>query len=161
MKKRYFWTQVWQYTKDFKKNIAITVAGSLAAGVCVALQPLIIKYIVDEGITNTGIGPARQMTAVCIFCGIYLLCSLGRIGFWAVGYRQVLVTVQGFLYNRLLPAYSVAAGRILQRSLLRRVIQLYCGIPHFQYFQLFTDVYHQYSLPAGFSGNFLKRPDLL
>ena len=99
MKKRYFWTQVWQYTKDFKKNIAITVAGSLAAGVCVALQPLIIKYIVDEGITNTGIGPARQMTAVCIFCGIYLLCSLGRIGFWAVGYRQVLVTVQGFLYN--------------------------------------------------------------
>lgn len=99
MKKKHFWMQVWQYTKEFKKNIVVTIIGSLFAGVCVALQPLIIKYIVDEGITKSEIGPARQMMTVCIFCGVYLLCSLGRVSFWALGYKNILVAVQGFLYN--------------------------------------------------------------
>ena len=48
--KKSFWKTMSVYTKGYEKNLKIGVVFSLITGIAVAAQPLIIKYIVDDGI---------------------------------------------------------------------------------------------------------------
>lgn len=85
--------------EGYRKNLLIAVVFSILNGICVAVQPLVLKNVIDEGIQNTMLGPDQKIKAVTIFCGIYVLVCAGRILSWAVGYKNALFGMEGFLFN--------------------------------------------------------------
>ena len=111
--KRGFWRTLLPYMRDYRKNIVATVIFSLITGVCVAMQPFVISFIIDSGILGKdlvflGINflPVSQMadvnfqmTLVLILCGVYILFSLVRISCWAVGLSNMVKTLEGSLFN--------------------------------------------------------------
>lgn len=94
-----FWNYMYEYIKDYRKNIAIAMVFAVIVGSCVAIQPLIIKYIVDSGITNEALNNQQKLQTVGIFCGVYMLVSLGRISSWGIGLKFMLVALEGSLFN--------------------------------------------------------------
>ena len=111
--KRNFWRTLIPYMRDYRKNIIATIIFSLITGVCVAMQPFVISFIIDSGILGKDIvflgfhflsipegGDTNfQMTLVLILCGLYILLSLVRISCWAVGLSNMVKTLEGSLFN--------------------------------------------------------------
>ena len=60
--KNNFWITVSKYAKSYKKELIISMIFSLLTGVAVAVQPLIIKYIVDNGIQNLELEPTTRIS---------------------------------------------------------------------------------------------------
>ena len=105
-----FWKTLFPYMKPFKKNIIIAVILSMITGVCVSLQPLVVKYVVDTGVLGQPfilfgkeipIGKTLDelVTFMAIMAGIYILVSLGRIYTWRYGYKNILKLQEGTLFN--------------------------------------------------------------
>ena len=101
-----FWRTLFPYMKPFKRNILVAIVFSMITGACVALQPLVIKYVVDSGISgkpfilfgkNIPIGD--PLTFIAILAGAYVLVSLGRIYSWRYGYKNILKMQEGTLFN--------------------------------------------------------------
>ena len=101
-----FWRTLFPYMKPFKRNIIVAIIFSMITGACVALQPLVIKYVVDSGISgepfvlfgkNIPIGD--PLTFIAILAGAYVLVSLGRIYSWRYGYKNILKMQEGTLFN--------------------------------------------------------------
>ena len=68
-------------------------------GVCVALQPLVIKYVVDSGITNEALNNDQKLRYVLFMCCIYVLLSIFRILIAHNSYRFLLRSVEGALQD--------------------------------------------------------------
>jgi len=96
--KRGFWKTISLYTKGFEKNIIISVIFSLITGIMVALQPLIIKYIVDDGIL-ADIGNDSKIRVVSLFCTVYIIVSFFRISSFGVATRSMNTLMEGTLFN--------------------------------------------------------------
>ena len=79
-----FWKTLSQYIGGYKFRIFVSVIFSLLTGIMVAAQPLIIKYIVDDGISNTAASADMRVRIVVFFCGVYVLISFLRIFLWAI-----------------------------------------------------------------------------
>lgn len=107
-----FWRTLWPYIKPFRRNIIVTVIFSLLTGACVALQPLIIKYVVDTGIggsdvvlfgktvysvADQGIDVRSWFIVGC--AAAYVLFSFGRIHSWRRAYKNMLKLVEGTLFS--------------------------------------------------------------
>lgn len=94
-----FWRTIYSYAKgDEKKFIAIIIL-SVLTGIAVALQPLIIKYIVDNGISNTAASNSVRLKIAGIFCLIYIAVSIFRVGFWAIAYNITLKTLEAIVFK--------------------------------------------------------------
>ena len=65
--KKSFWKTMSVYTKGYEKHLKIGVIFSLITGVAVAAQPLIIKYIVDDGIMAP-LENTQKMKVVGFYC---------------------------------------------------------------------------------------------
>lgn len=76
-----------RYLHGHEKALITAVLCSLVTGACVAFQPLIIKYVVDDGISNDALGPQRKLLVVGGLCAIYILVSLIRVRSYRLGYR--------------------------------------------------------------------------
>ena len=72
---------------------------ALIVGDCGAYQPLIIKYIVDSGISNGSLSPNEKIRYVGIMCVVYVILSLGRIFLWRQGYKKMVGVMEGTLLN--------------------------------------------------------------
>lgn len=97
-----FWHYMPTYLKGYKKNIVLTVIGSIIAGICVAVQPLVIKYVVDNGITPgmTGeIAKRSAITAVAILCAFYIGISVLRLLSYRFATYNVLQAQEGALFK--------------------------------------------------------------
>ena len=101
-----FWRTLFPYMKPFKKNIIIATILSMITGAGVALQPLVIKSVVDSGISGEPfvlfgrvIPVADPITFIAILAGAYVLISLGRIYTWRYGYKNILKMQEGTLFN--------------------------------------------------------------
>lgn len=94
-----FWKTLSQYIGGYKFRIFVSVIFSLLTGIMVAAQPLIIKYIVDDGISNTSAASEVRVKTVAIFCGVYVLISLLRILLWAVAANSMYNVLEGTLTN--------------------------------------------------------------
>ncbi len=94
-----FWKYVFPYMKPFAKQLAFTTVCSIIVGVFVAFQPLVIKWIVDDGISNNLLESSEKIKYVAYMCGLYVLFSAGRIGFWAIGYLNVLKSLEGIMFS--------------------------------------------------------------
>jgi ABC-type multidrug transport system fused ATPase/permease subunit len=88
---------MWGYLKKYKIAIAVAMLSSAFAGICVALQPLIIKHIVDKGITNDALDNGQKLQLVLLMCGVYVLLAVVRVLTYRNGYRLLLKSVEGAL----------------------------------------------------------------
>ena len=94
-----FWRVLSQFIGDYKIQVFVSVVFSLFTGVMVAGQPLIIKYIVDDGISNTALSNDARVKTVLMFCGIYVLLSFLRIFLWAIAANSMYKVLEGTLSN--------------------------------------------------------------
>lgn len=88
---------MWGYLKKYKLSILIAMLCSAFTGVCVALQPLVIKHIVDKGITNDALNNDQKLRLVLFMCGVYVLLGIVRVLTYRSGYRLLLKSVEGAL----------------------------------------------------------------
>lgn len=90
---------MWPYLKEYRLKIVCCVLCALLVGVFVALQPLVIKYIVDNGISNEALTAEGKIRTVAAFCLFYLAISAARLGFWTLGAKQMFRILEGGLFN--------------------------------------------------------------
>ncbi len=90
---------MWGHLKKYRLSIFIAMICSAFTGVCVALQPLIIKHIVDNGITNDTLNNEQKLRFVLFMCCIYILLAIVRILTYRSGYRLLLTSMEGALRN--------------------------------------------------------------
>ena len=88
---------MWGYLKKYKLSLLVAMICSAFAGVCVALQPLIIKHIVDKGISNDALADNEKLWLVLCMCAVYLLLGIIRLVTYRSGYRQLLKSIEGAL----------------------------------------------------------------
>jgi ABC-type multidrug transport system fused ATPase/permease subunit len=89
-----FWRNIFTYLQEYRKNAVIAILFSALTGVAVAFQPLVIKYIVDEGITVR-----KSVSYVAIACLIYLAIASMRMLFFNSALKHVLTALEGTLFN--------------------------------------------------------------
>ena len=94
-----FWKHIFPYMKPFTKKLMFTSVCAMVVGVFVALQPLVIKWIVDDGISNNALDNSQKLKFVIEMCILYLIFSFGRVGFWATAYLNILKTLEGILFS--------------------------------------------------------------
>ncbi len=96
---------MWKYMKSYKKDAIIAIIGSGIAGIGVALQPLVIKYIIDSGIGDQAFfghlieGYDKKLLFVIICAVYYVLLSGARILSWRMGMRANLRIIEGSLFD--------------------------------------------------------------
>ncbi len=94
-----FWTTLWRYVRPQRKKLYFTAFLSLVVGVMVAIQPLVIKFIVDEGILRPDASNREKMLYSLGFVGVYYGVSAGRVTLWTLGYRVLVNTMEQFLFS--------------------------------------------------------------
>lgn len=98
VKKDGFWKTIMLYTKGNERSIAISVIFSFITGIMVAIQPLIIKYIVDDGIL-ADIAKDTKLRVVGIFCMVYIGASILRLVSFGIATRSMNKLMEGTLFN--------------------------------------------------------------
>ena len=98
-KKHTFWKTIFKYTKDNKKDIVLAVIFSMITGAVVAIQPFVIKYIIDDAISNDALDATQKITLAAIFCGAYIVLSMLRLSSWVIGFKYMLNGMEGFLFR--------------------------------------------------------------
>lgn len=93
-----FWSTMSQYIEGYKKNVFVSVIFSLLTGVAVAIQPLMIKYIVDDGI-NADLPVDLKIKTILGFCLIYVILSFSRIALFGVAANSMYKLMEGTLSN--------------------------------------------------------------
>ncbi len=88
---------MWGYLKKYRLSIFIAMICSAFTGVCMALQPLIIKHIVDSGITNDALSNDQKLRFVLFMCCAYILLAVVRILTYRNGYRLLLKSMESAL----------------------------------------------------------------
>ena len=69
---------MWKYLRKYKRSLFLAMACSVLTGICVAIQPLVIKYIVDGCITNDAMSDATKIKHVLVLCVFYVIISFIR-----------------------------------------------------------------------------------
>jgi ABC-type multidrug transport system fused ATPase/permease subunit len=93
-----FWKTLWEYVRPHRAKLYITIVCSIIVGVAVAIQPLVIKFIIDNGITRANASPKQKLLYSLLFIGIYFAVSGIRVSVWTVGYRRLINTIQQLLF---------------------------------------------------------------
>lgn len=113
LKGRAFWATLFPYMKPYTHNIVLAMIFSLLTGFCVALQPFVIKFIVDTGISgepmvlfgkeffrfDVDATRAVHMTFVAIAVGVYVALSVFRVSAWGFGLSNMLKALEGTLFT--------------------------------------------------------------
>ncbi|MDD6735056.1 MAG: ABC transporter ATP-binding protein [Clostridiales bacterium] len=94
-----FWRTLLKYTRSNRKNLVLAVIFSVINGIAVALAPLVIKYVIDDAIQNDALPPDMRLKKAAIYCIAYLVICASRILSWAVGYHNLLVAIEGFMFR--------------------------------------------------------------
>jgi len=94
-----FWSTMAKFAKGETHHLMIAMIASLITGVVVAIQPLVIRYIVDEGISALDKPNDLRLKIAGIFCIIYVIVSIIRVGCWAFGYNHTLKALEGTVFK--------------------------------------------------------------
>lgn len=94
-----FWKYMVRYIGQYRKKLTFSIIGAGLVGVCVAFQPLIIKWIVDDGISNSALSSAGKIRFVASMCAVYLLLAAGRISIWRFAFINMLKSLEGSIFN--------------------------------------------------------------
>ena len=88
---------MWKYIRKYKKAVCWSVICSCITGGCVAIQPLMIKYIVDNGISNESLISQEKMLVVGCLCLVYIFVSFTRIRVYHAGYKHLINALESGL----------------------------------------------------------------
>ena len=116
-----FWKYMHRYIKPYYKKLVVTMLGAIVVGVCVALQPLVIKYIVDDGISNEALSANEKIRFVIGMCiaKLYIenndknknkdkdYCLLYTIGS-TIGLVLAVKILAGMGFNGKFPLFNIA-----------------------------------------------------
>ena len=80
---------MWPYIREHKGKLIFCVICALIVGVCVAVQPLVIKYIVDSGISNDALMPNDKIRFVGMLCLLYIAIATTRVFIWRMGFTKM------------------------------------------------------------------------
>ena len=94
-----FWFRMWPYLKEFKPKLIFSVICALIVGVFVAIQPFIIKYIVDDGIAKETLQGLDKIRYVAMMCVVYIVVSASRVLLWQAGFFKIQRALEGSLFN--------------------------------------------------------------
>ncbi len=94
-----FWKNMWPYIKEYKNKLIFCIICSMLVGICVAVQPLVIKYIVDNGISNQSLAADEKITFVASMCMLYIFISVCRVVLWRLGFSKMFRSLEGSLFN--------------------------------------------------------------
>ncbi len=94
-----FWAELWPYLKEHKKKLVFCMICAMVVGIFVAVQPLVIKYIVDSGISNEALTESEKIRTVGTLCILYIAISVARVFTWRIGFRRLFKTLEGTLLN--------------------------------------------------------------
>ncbi|WP_249313554.1 MULTISPECIES: ABC transporter ATP-binding protein [Congzhengia] len=97
--KKGFWIHMWPYIREHKGKLIFCVICALIVGVCVAVQPLVIKYIVDSGISNDALMPNDKIRFVGMLCLLYIAIATTRVFIWRMGFTKMFRALEGSLFN--------------------------------------------------------------
>lgn len=95
--KRNFWKTIWKYVGDSRKNLIIAMILSFIVGAFVAAKPILVKFIIDDGITNTNLSDIDKMTTVAFFCLILITVHFLQMILWGVAYHNLLKGLEEFM----------------------------------------------------------------
>ena len=110
IKNESFWFKMWPYLKEFKPKLIFSVICALVVGVFVAIQPFIIKYIVDEGIANDKLLGMDKIRYVAMMCVVYVAVSASRVLLWQEGFFKMQRALEGSLFNLRTKFFSHVQG---------------------------------------------------
>ena len=96
---RGFWKYIKRYMRAYYKNLAIAMLLAMAVGIFVAAQPLVIKYIVDDGISNETLAPDARMKFSVIMCVVYILLAVMRVTVWRMALVNMLKSLESIIFN--------------------------------------------------------------
>ncbi len=105
-----FWFKMWPYLKEFKPKLIFSVICALVVGIFVAVQPFIIKYIVDEGIANDALQGMDKIRYVAMMCAVYVIVSTSRVLLWQEGFFKMQRALEGSLFNLRTKFFSHVQG---------------------------------------------------
>lgn len=94
-----FWSTIWDYAGTFRKNLMIAMILSVLVGIFQAIKPIMVKHLIDDGISNTQLMSASRMEIAAIFAAGYILSHLMQMLSWGFAYRSLLIGIEGFLFN--------------------------------------------------------------
>ena len=98
-KKSVFWKSMWEYSKGHHGKLIFAFILCLSNGVFCALQPTVMKHIVDDGISNPDLTNNLRLQVAAIWACVYAFVSYMRIFSWGIGYKSALKAIEGFLFN--------------------------------------------------------------
>jgi len=99
MKNESFWFRMWPYLKEFKPKLIFSVICALIVGAFVAIQPFIIRFIVDEGIENDALVGMDKIRYVAMMCAVYVIVSASRVLLWQAGFFKMQRALEGSLFD--------------------------------------------------------------
>ncbi len=94
-----FWKYIGKYLKSHTGKLIFTVISAMFVGAFVALQPLVIKWIVDDGISNEALANSEKISFVVKMCIFYLAISAARIGCWALAYMNIIKVLESVIFS--------------------------------------------------------------
>ena len=98
-KKSVFWKSMWEYSKGHHGKLIFAFILCLSNGVFCALQPTVIKHIVDDGISNPDLTNTVRLQVAAMWACVYAFVSYMRVFSWGIGYKSALKAIEGFLFN--------------------------------------------------------------
>lgn len=93
------WAPVSAYLRTRRPTLVLVLSCAAVVGFGVALQPLLIRYLIDQGIARPHATPKERFAWALFFAGCYLASSALRMGCWAIGYRRLLKLVEDLLFE--------------------------------------------------------------
>ncbi len=94
-----FWRTIWEYAAETRKNLFIAMIFSVLVGVCLAAKPILIKFIIDDGIMNTSLSDFDRFKTAAFFCLLYISAQVVQMLLWGIGYKNMLIGIEGFLFK--------------------------------------------------------------
>lgn len=85
---------MWQYLRKHSGKLRRAVIWICITGICIAVQPLIIKYIVDNGISSESLSNQKKILFVAVLCASYAIVSLLRVRSFHWGYSAMLKALE-------------------------------------------------------------------
>ncbi len=101
IKKEYagFWKYMYKYMKEYRSKLTVTMLFAAVVGACIAIQPLVIKWIVDGGILNDSLAADGKLQYIAVMCMIYVGLGGSRILIWRFAYVNMLQALEGSIFN--------------------------------------------------------------
>jgi ABC-type multidrug transport system fused ATPase/permease subunit len=108
-----FWKTLFPYLKPYTRHIVVAIVLSVLTGIGVALQPFMIKFIIDTGVGDAPIAffgkelfrfdadATREARLVFVAAAAlaYFLLGLMRVSAWRVGLSNMLTALEGAIFT--------------------------------------------------------------